>query len=247
MQVVESFLSIQGEGKFSGNLAVFVRFAGCNFVCKGFGVSAKKNGKNLLGCDTLKAVFTQEFKEHYENLNAKALFERVIKLKHNFSPIIVITGGEPLIHHKNTEFIAFIQALQENNLEVHFESNGSIMLDFEKYPLYKNCVFALSVKLANSGVLKEKRLNFKALAAFKKYAKTSFYKFVLEGKNLEQSHKEIQEIIKAVPNEVFCMPMGENEKKLSLNAKKIASFCVKNGYNYSDRTHIRLWGTKEGV
>ncbi|EAJ8243042.1 7-carboxy-7-deazaguanine synthase QueE, partial [Campylobacter jejuni] len=24
-------------------------------------------------------------------------------------------------------------------------------------------------------------------------------------------------------------------------------FCIKNGYNYSDRIHIRLWNDKEGV
>ncbi|EAJ8620860.1 7-carboxy-7-deazaguanine synthase QueE, partial [Campylobacter jejuni] len=28
---------------------------------------------------------------------------------------------------------------------------------------------------------------------------------------------------------------------------KIAEFCIKNGYNYSDRIHIRLWNDKEGV
>ncbi|MCX2682726.1 7-carboxy-7-deazaguanine synthase QueE [Campylobacter sp. MIT 21-1685] len=247
MQVVESFLSVQGEGKFSGNLAVFVRFAGCNFVCKGFGVRAQKNGKNLVGCDTLRAVFTKEFKKNYSEYNAQELFERVMKLKQKFFPIIVLTGGEPLIHYKNPEFIAFIQALQKEKLQVHFESNGSIALNFEKYPVYKNCVFALSVKLANSGVSKEKRLNFKALAHFKKYAKVSFYKFVLDYENLEQNHKEIQEIVAAVPNEVFCMPMGENKTKLSLNSRKIAEFCVKNGYNYSDRIHIRLWGAKESI
>ncbi|EFP1634564.1 7-carboxy-7-deazaguanine synthase QueE, partial [Campylobacter coli] len=27
----------------------------------------------------------------------------------------------------------------------------------------------------------------------------------------------------------------------------IAEFCIKNGYNYSDRIHIRLWNDKEGV
>ncbi len=36
-------------------------------------------------------------------------------------------------------------------------------------------------------------------------------------------------------------------QNLKKNAQKIAEFCIKNGYNYSDRIHIRLWNDKEGV
>ncbi len=247
MQLVESFLSIQGEGKYSGKLAIFMRFAGCNFNCSGFEVKLIKNEKILKGCDTIRAVFTKEFNEEYENLNASELFKRVLDLKKDFAPIVVITGGEPLIHHENLEFIHFIQTLLENNFEVHFESNGSIELDFEKYPFYKECIFALSVKLQNSGMSKEKRLNINALKAFKQYAKDSFYKFVLNSSQLESSALEILEILEKAPNEIFCMPMGENEQNLKQNALKIAEFCIKNGYNYSDRIHIRLWNDKEGV
>ncbi|EDO9297338.1 7-carboxy-7-deazaguanine synthase QueE [Campylobacter coli] len=247
MQLVESFLSIQGEGKYSGKLAIFMRFAGCNFNCSGFEVKLIKNEKVLKGCDTIRAVFTKEFNEEYEILNASELLQRVFDLKKDFDPIVVITGGEPLIHHENLEFIHFIQTLLENNFEVHFESNGSIELDFEKYPFYKECIFALSVKLQNSGMSKEKRLNINALKAFKQYAKDSFYKFVLNSSQLESSALEILEILEKAPNEIFCMPMGENEQNLKQNALKIAEFCIKNGYNYSDRIHIRLWNDKEGV
>ncbi|ELU5093010.1 7-carboxy-7-deazaguanine synthase QueE, partial [Campylobacter upsaliensis] len=107
MKVVESFLSIQGEGKFAGRLAVFVRFAGCNFNCVGFNVKKQKEGRELVGCDTLRAVFTKEYQNTYENLNAKELFLRVLKMTKDLKPIIVITGGEPLLHHKKSEFLKF--------------------------------------------------------------------------------------------------------------------------------------------
>ena len=32
-QVAEKFISINGEGRFAGELAVFIRFAGCNLNC----------------------------------------------------------------------------------------------------------------------------------------------------------------------------------------------------------------------
>ncbi|MGH2327600.1 7-carboxy-7-deazaguanine synthase QueE [Campylobacter taeniopygiae] len=247
MQIVETFLSVQGEGKYSGKLAIFVRFTGCNFNCSGFGVEIKKDGRILKGCDTIRAVFTQEFKEKYKNLSADEIFNQIIKLKDKFNPIVVITGGEPLIHHQNSEFITLIQSLLKANFEIHFESNGSIEIDFSKYPFYKECIFALSVKLENSGVDRHKRLNFKALKSFKDNAKDSFYKFVLDTNTLKNSLEEILEILKEAPNEVFCMPMGENQMNLDKNAKKIAEFCIKNGYNYSDRIHIRLWNDKESV
>jgi len=250
MQIVESFLSLQGEGKFAGSLALFIRFAGCNFNCSGFGVQKTlENGTIIKGCDSLRAVFTKEFEKQYENLDAKSLFKKVLELKGSLNPLIIITGGEPLLHHKNPEFLSFLNFLLQENLKVHFESNASIEIDFEKYPLYKQCSFALGVKLSNSQMSKEKRLNFKALGAIVKYSKESFYKFVLDGKMIDDgsAKKEISEILKQVDNEVFCMPMGENEMKLKLNALKVAEFCIKNGYNYSDRIHIRLWGDKEGV
>lgn len=231
-----------------GRLALFVRFAGCNFNCLGFGVQKElENGQILTGCDTLRAVFVKEFKPTYLNLNANELLERVFALIKDKKPIVVITGGEPLLHHKDEEFIKFIKALQEANLSVHFESNGSIEIDFEKYPFYKNCVFALSVKLSNSGVSEDKRLNFKALQAFKENAKESFYKFVLDERNFQSSLAEIEQILSKCKMQVFCMPLGKNEKELRKNAPALANLCIKMGYNYSDRIHIRLWDDKEGV
>ncbi|TDJ80860.1 7-carboxy-7-deazaguanine synthase QueE [Campylobacter volucris] len=249
MEIVETFLSIQGEGKYNGKLAIFVRFAGCNFNCVGFGVSKCKDDKIFIGCDTIKAVFVKEFASTYEKYNAKNLFEKINFLKKDFNPIVVITGGEPLIYYKNEEFIQFICLLLENNFCVHFETNASIELDFIKYSMYKDCYFALGVKLSNSGMIKEKRINQKALQNFKQYAKDSFYKFVLD-KNIILENKaliEIKEILQLCENEVFCMPMGSTQEEISKNALSVAEFCLKNGYNYSDRLHIRLWGDKEGV
>lgn len=247
MEVVESFLSIQGEGEFSGRLAIFVRFAGCNLRCTGFGGQkiSPKTGQILLGCDTIKAAQSEHFKESlgYKKLDFNALCE-LIKSFNAPAAIVVLTGGEPLLHLKNAHFKAFIAYLIEQKRLVQFESNGTICPDFSKFPALKACHFALSVKLANSGESKEKRINSLALKSIFANAK-AFYKFVLSGRDDEID--EINEILALQNGQVWLMPLAASKKELETLAPKIAKIAIKSGFNYSDRLHIRLWDSKEGV
>lgn len=320
MRLVESFLSIQGEGKYAGRLAFFFRFAGCNLRCAGFGSTriSPKTGEILHGCDTIRAVFTKHF-EHEEILNLSQLLNKIPNLSDsscfaptcpapgfcaaepfsesdtlnfaaqtsprpngsaekssnltsenslNFAaqnslnlnpqssalpqsvklyqkPIIVITGGEPLLHHKEALFYEFVCELLARGYEVHFETNGTILVDFEKFPAYKSCVFAISPKLSNSAEPRERRLSFAALRSLKQNAKDSFYKFVISPEF--DAQPEISEILAACGGEVYCMPRGADRRELESAAQFCVDFCLKNGYNYSDRLHIRIWGEKDGV
>lgn len=246
LSLVESFASIQGEGKFAGRLAVFFRFAGCNLNCAGFNCELKspKTGEILRGCDTIRAVKTAHF--DYEKISTVSqLLDKIGTNFKNSLPIIVITGGEPLLNYANPLFYEFIDEILKRNFEVHFETNGTIFVDFQKFPLYKNCVFAVSVKLGNSKEPREKRLNFTALQNLKNNAKIFFYKFVI-CKNFD-AKSEIYEILENVYGEVWCMPLAKNREQLSQNALYCAKFCLQNGFNYSDRLHIRLWNDKNGV
>ena len=120
------------------------------------------------------------------------------------------------------------------------------MVDFDKFEIYKNCHFALGVKLANSGVSEQKRINLDAILAIKNNAKSSFLKFVLS--RFDKSElEEILDIKNRANLPVWCMAMGANKEELSKNALKTAEFAIKHGFNYSERIHIRLWGDKEGV
>ena len=47
LPIVETFYSIQGEGKYAGSPSFFIRVGGCNLSCKGF---------SNHGCDSFYAV-----------------------------------------------------------------------------------------------------------------------------------------------------------------------------------------------
>ncbi len=248
LELVESFLSVQGEGAYQGRLAVFLRFFGCNLNCIGFDVKTKSNktGEILIGCDSARAVFKGHFKpKRYSGDEILSLVKDICKgLKTR--PIVVLTGGEPLIHHKNENFINLVQNLLDLGFDVHFETNGTIEINFVKFPVYKKCKFALGIKLANSGVSADKRINLRAIEAICKNTEESFYKFVLSSPG-DNDLEQILQVLKISDAPVWCMAMGASRSELERNALKVADFAIKHGFNYSERIHIRLWDKKEGV
>ena len=43
------------------------------------------------------------------------------------------------------------------------------------------------------------------------------------------------------------MPLGDTKDKLNKISQKVFLFCMENGFNYSDRIHIRIFNKKKGV
>jgi len=249
--LVESFRSFQGEGKYAGTPSVFVRFGGCNLRCEGFGVRTETpSGNVVLGCDSARAVYKKEFGSSWRKIESeKELIEEInLHIKKNCKPDIVFTGGEPLIYHKEKAFYKTIEHFLSLSYRITVETNGTVFVDFEKYPLFKRLVFAVSVKLSNSKEPYEKRVDFKALDSIFYNAKDSFFKFVLD-KNIilsGKAEKEIENIIMKYNNcEVYCMPLGSTSSELQRNDKYVAEFCVERCFHYMDRLHIRLWNNSE--
>ena len=77
LDVHSIFPTIQGEGPFVGQPAIFIRLAGCNLQCP--------------LCDT-------EYTEGRIRLSVPVIFDAVQEHIRLFAPLIVITGGEPDKH-----------------------------------------------------------------------------------------------------------------------------------------------------
>jgi len=249
--LTEQFFSIQGEGKYAGVPSYFLRTGGCNLSCPGFGAAYEVDGEVRYGCDTYFAVDGMFARFWVKVENAQDLIQ---KLKEEFrtigyKPHMVITGGEPLMYHSDKVFYEVIEWLVSEGIEITFETNGTIEIDFEKYPAYKSCIFALSLKLANSGEPMEKRIILKALRSIRDNAKEAFLKFTIDAQLVETSAKDEIEVIREILPEltVYCMPVGESRDTIWKNDKAVFQFCMKHNFRYSDRLHIRVFDTTQGV
>jgi len=241
LPLVEHFYSFQGEGKFVGTPSIFIRLGGCNLGCKGFNVHID----GITGCDSLKAVHEERFGSSWKKIDDLVPIINSHLKNLDFKPDIVITGGEPLLHYQNPILLKMLDYFVKRGFRITFETNATIKIDFENYTIYKNVVFAMSVKLKNSGEPKSKRVIHEAIKAITENTKLSFFKFVLSKDDLFT--KEIGEIISCFKDTpIYCMPMGSTSYELSQNDKAVAEFCIANGYNFVDRMHIRLWSNEEG-
>ncbi len=104
--VQEVFYTLQGEGPFAGQPAVFVRLAGCNLSC--------------FWCDT-------EFESSTWRPDLDELIAAVEKVRPEFCQLIVLTGGEPF-RQNIKPFIERALALTEE-LIVQIETNGTLYVE----------------------------------------------------------------------------------------------------------------------
>ena len=128
LAVVEKFVSINGEGTHAGELAVFLRFRGCNLNC-GF-------------CDTkwanaADAPATEE--------SAEELVEYV---RQTGVQNVTLTGGEPLLQPHIGELIT---ALGARGYRVESETNGSVALEPFAALAFRPC-FTMDYKLPDSSM-----------------------------------------------------------------------------------------------
>lgn len=249
--LTEQFFSIQGEGKYAGVPSYFLRTGGCNLSCPGFQASYEVNGIEKKGCDTYFAVdkaFSSSWKrvENAEEILLK--LEEIFK-QLGYIPDVVITGGEPLLYASDAVFYALIEALVAKGVRITFETNATVAPDFERFPAYKACVYALSIKLSNSGEPYERRIRPDAIRTIARQAKDAFFKFTLDSRIIAYgAHKEIEELRTLAPHlDVYCMPVGESRDTIWRNDKAVFIFCMQHNYRYSDRLHIRVFDTTQGV
>lgn len=120
LKIQSIFLTLQGEGPYSGHPAIFIRLGGCNLACS--------------FCDT-------EF-ESFKELHIDEIIAQTRNLKNGYNvKLIVITGGEPFRQSINY----LCQNLIDEGFEIQIETNGTL---YTKIP--NEVKIVCSPKITNS-------------------------------------------------------------------------------------------------
>ena len=103
MKVVEKFISINGESIRAGELAVFIRFKGCNLSCS--------------YCDT---AWANENSCDFDEMKPEEIADYVAKtgVKN-----VTLTGGEPMLQPELEKLVELLLDIPSVNVEI--ETNGS--------------------------------------------------------------------------------------------------------------------------
>lgn len=229
LPVSEMFLSIQGEGRFAGSPALFIRLKYCNLGCA--------------WCDTRFTWDEEKIEEGSLMSAAEIAAQAATLITSSTCPRsemhVVITGGEPMLHQDRIP--ALIDAFKDSGFSFfEIETNGmyvpsQAMLDCISW---WNC----SPKLSNSGLFTMKTRVPAALATIIATQKCDF-KFVI------QAPKDIDELEKIytppIPAErVILMPEGVTAEAQARIMPWLMEECQKRGYRFSPRLHILAWGNE---
>lgn len=112
-----AFLTVQGEGPYTGHRAVFLRLAGCNLQCPGCDTEYTKGRNTVSEWELLTVVANL-----WHGGNGPDGFVNRTLLDPGIIPLVVITGGEPL----RQPIGPLVKILLNHGYTVQIESNGTV-------------------------------------------------------------------------------------------------------------------------
>jgi 7-carboxy-7-deazaguanine synthase len=218
LKIAEIFYSIQGEGTLLGVPSVFIRASGCNLRCR--------------WCDTPYTSWNPEGRE-------MSLDEIVAEARGYNCTHAVVTGGEPML------FDEVIDLTHGLDMHVTIETAGTV------FKHVKCDLMSISPKLANSTPegrwsTQHERLRYQPDVLRQLISAYDYQlKFVVTKADDLAEIKLILETINADRSKVLLMPEGTTQD--ATRAPWLAEICKSEGFRYTPRLHIDLWGNTRGV
>ena len=224
MKIAELFYSIQGEGVLAGVPSVFVRTSGCNLRCE--------------WCDTPYTSWRPEGTEW-------PLDQIVNEVRAHPARHVVVTGGEPMIA---PEIVPLTQRLSDAGLHITIETAGTVF-----HPVACN-LMSISPKLSNSTpsdpewARRHDRLRIQLDVLSELMARYEYQlKFVIAQPGDLDEVRALTGSLKVPSDRVVLMPEGTDRELLRERGRWIAEVCKDEGFRYSPRLHVDLWGDTRGV
>ncbi len=224
MKIAEIFHSIQGEGMLAGVPSVFVRTSGCNLRCT--------------WCDTPYTSWDPQGQER----DIESITQEVERYGASH---VVVTGGEPMLAPQIGELTHRLK--QHITIETAGTVDAHVRCD----------LMSISPKLANSTPHAREDGRWAAQHDRLRYQPeilrrlTQLYphqlKFVITDPNDLTEVHAIVEATAVSKSRVILMPEGIDSAILADRARWLAEICKREGYRFSPRLHIDLWGNRRGT
>jgi 7-carboxy-7-deazaguanine synthase len=223
VKISEIFYSLQGEGGLVGMPSVFVRTSGCNLRCR--------------WCDTPYTSWSPEGEE----MTVDAILDKVRDYPALFA---VVTGGEPMIAPGIGELT---QRLRRAGLHVTIETAGTVWAGVE-------CdLLSISPKLKNSTpegqfAAQHERLRIQPDVLARLIAAHDYQlKFVVAQPSDIEEIRALVKTLKAPRRNVVLMPEGVEVTVLRERSAWLAEICKSEGFRFTPRLHVELYGNRRGV
>ena len=224
MWISELFYSIQGEGILSGVPSVFIRTSGCNLRCS--------------WCDTPYTSWQAEG-EH------RTLDEIMTYVRSQSKGHVVLTGGEPMIAPETPELTRRLRAAGQH---ITIETAGTELVEVE-------CdLMSISPKLAHSTpregewAARHEALRYRPETIRRLMNRCEYQlKFVVA---VESDLAEIDSIVselQADRQRVLLMPEGIDVATMNERGAWVSEMCKREGYRFSPRLHVYLYGNRRGT
>jgi 7-carboxy-7-deazaguanine synthase len=223
LKIAELFYSLQGEGSLIGAPSFFLRTSGCNLRCS--------------WCDTPYPSWQPEGSEM--SLDAICAELETHPARH-----VVVTGGEPMIA---PEIVSLTERLRALGMHITVETAGTVFK-----PVACN-LMSISPKLANSTpegpwAAQHERLRLHADVLKKLMAGYEYQlKFVIAAPEDLAEVKSLAAALSAPVERIVLMPEGVDPVQLRKKALWLAEICKDEGFRFSPRLHVDLYGNRRGV
>ena len=223
MKIAEIFHSLQGEGSLVGVPSVFVRTSGCNLRC--------------VWCDTPYTSWQPEGEER--SLDAILSAVAAYPARH-----AVVTGGEPMIA---SGIVDLTERLRARGLHITIETAGTVFA-----PVACD-LMSISPKLANSTpegswAAQHDRLRFQPDVLRRLMSAYDYQlKFVVAQPEDLEEIQQMLDRLGADHGKVILMPEGVDASVLRERSLWLAEIAKREGFRFSPRLHVDLWGNRRGI
>ncbi len=227
MKISELFYSLQGEGMLLGVPSFFIRTTGCNLRC--------------VWCDTPYTSWAPVGEE----MTVESIVSEALKHPGRHA---VVTGGEPLIAPEIGELTLL---LKQADFHITIETAGTVA------PAVACDLMSISPKLSNSVpwereggrfAAQHERLRYQPLVLRSLMARYEYQlKFVVMSPG---DLDEIRTLLKetgGLASRTMLMPEGVLVDTLRERAKWMTEVCKSEGFRFSPRLHIDLFGNTRGT